>query len=561
VYFGSQPKPPANRSVRFGMDPIAVAVRRRCNNTPAISLQPRRDRRVSTLKSSWLNLFVTETWIMSPSILNSLDAGFTAAVNLLASILFADLGTGMPFIVLWLIAGAVFFTIRMKLINVLGFRHALRVIRGDYDDSRDPGEVTHFQALTSALSATIGLGNIAGVTLAVSAGGAGAVFWMMLAGFFGMTSKFVECTLSQLYRRVRADGRVSGGPMVYLSDGLAELGWPRFGRILGGTFALLCVGGCLGGGNMFQANQSFQLIAATVGEVSGTDISGLAPWYGLLMMALVGAVIIGGIRRIGRTTSRIVPAMCGIYIAASLFVILSHWDQVPSLLMRIVMEAFGGDAIAGGLVGVLVIGVQRAVFSNEAGIGSAAIAHAAAKTDEPVREGIVALIGPFIDTIVICLMTALVVLITGVHDDPQYAGVEGAALTSKAFASTISWFPAVLSVSVFLFAYSTMISWSYYGQSCWEHLFGSRSVVVFKMLYLGCIFIGSVVNLGSVLTFSDIMILCMAFPNILGALLLSGRVRLALDSYWQRYRSGAMRPVTQRAADPAALWTVGKSRA
>ncbi len=472
--------------------------------------------------------------------IQALDNMFSRLVEFSAGILFFDFGTGMPLIVMWLIAGALFFTLRMGFINLRAFRHALDVVRGKFDNPKEKGEVTHFQALTSALSATVGLGNIAGVTIAVTMGGAGAVFWMLLAGFFGMTSKFVECTLAQMYRRVDKDGTVTGGPMIYLNDGLKEMRLGPLGKVLGFMFALLCIGGCLGGGNMFQANQSFGLIAATVTDATGIDVTGFAWIYGLLLAGLVGAVIIGGIKRIGKATSRIVPLMCGIYIVASLFVIISNASLVPALLSQIVTEAFSLKAGFGGLVGVLVIGVQRAVFSNEAGVGSAAIAHAAAKTKEPVREGIVALLGPFIDTIVICLMTALVVLITGVTTNPAMEGIEGAALTSQAFGSVLRWFPYVLSVAVFLFAFSTMISWSYYGLKAWEFLFGRRSGLVFKLLFLVCVFIGSVVNLGAVLTFTDIMILCMAFPNILGCVLLSGKVKRALNDYWARYKSGEM---------------------
>ncbi|MFH1268884.1 MAG: alanine/glycine:cation symporter family protein [Planctomycetota bacterium] len=469
------------------------------------------------------------------TVAEQVDGVLSHVVDSLAGVLFYDFGTGAPLVVLWLIAGAIFFTFRMGFINVRAFRHAIEVMRGKYDDPKDKGEVTHFQALTSALSGTVGLGNIAGVTIAVSTGGPGAVFWMIVAGFFGMTSKFVECTLGQMYRRLKPDGRVSGGPMEYLGSGLADLGLPRLGKVLGVLFAVLCIGGCLGGGNMFQANQSFSLISATVTDMTGADLSGFSWAYGLLMALLVGVVIVGGIKRIGRATSKIVPLMCGIYIFASLCVIVAHAAEVPALLARIVTDAFTGEALAGGMLGAMIVGVKRAVFSNEAGIGSASIAHAAAKTDEPVREGIVALLGPFIDTIVICLMTALVVLITGVWESPTHAGVEGAALTSKAFESVIGWFPLVLSGAVFLFAYSTMISWSYYGEQCWEHLFGRRSTIVFKGLFLVCIFVGAVANLGSVLGFSDLMILSMAFPNIAGAVLLSGKVRSALDDYWRRY--------------------------
>lgn len=491
----------------------------------------------------------------TPTVIENIDAMFSKAVEFAAGYLFYDFGTGMPFVVMWLIAGALFFTLRMGFINLRAFRHAIDVVRGRFDNDKEAGEVTHFQALTSALSATVGLGNIAGVTIAVAMGGAGAVFWMLLAGFFGMTSKFVECTLAQMYRRVNKDGTVSGGPMVYLTEGLKEMGLSPLGRVLGILFAILCIGGCLGGGNMFQANQSFSLIAATVTEATGVDVTPLAWIYGLLLAALVGMVIIGGIKRIGRATSKIVPLMCGIYVIASLFIIFTHIQLVPALIAKIFTEAFTGTAAAGGLVGVLVIGVQRAVFSNEAGIGSAAIAHAAAKTKEPVREGIVALLGPFIDTIVVCLMTALVVLITGVTGDPAYKGFEGAALTSAAFGTVIGWFPYVLSLSVFLFAFSTMISWSYYGEKAWEHLFGRRSTLLFKLLFLVCVFIGAIANLGAVLTFTDIMILCMAFPNILGALLLSGKVKRALSDYWLRYKSGQMEAdvAVQPAADTSIL--------
>ena len=493
------------------------------------------------------------------SLAQRVDGVFSRIVESMASVLFHDFNTGMPLIVLWLIVGAIFFTVRMGFINVRAFRHAIQVTRGKFDNPEDAGEVSHFQALTSALSATVGLGNIAGVTIAVSSGGPGAVFWMIVAGFFGMTSKFVECTLAQMYRRVHPDGRVSGGPMEYLPRGLAELGQARLGKVLGSLFAVLCIGGCLGGGNMFQANQSFSLISATVSEATGTDISHFSWAYGLMLAFLIGIVIVGGIKRIGQATSKIVPLMCGMYILAALYIIVMNANLVPELLVRIVSDAFTGQAMAGGFLGVLIVGVQRAVFSNEAGIGSAAIAHAAAKTDEPVREGIVALLGPFIDTIVICVMTALVILITGVWNDPALAELQGAALTSKAFGSVIGWFPYLLSLAVFLFAYSTMISWSYYGERCWEHLFGQKATIVFKALFLICACLGAVANLGSVLGFSDMMILCMAFPNIAGALLLSGKVRRALDEYWQRYgraSSLARQELSQRdgfAAAPEAI--------
>ena len=442
--------------------------------------------------------------------------------------------TSLPFIVFWLVLGATFFTLRFGFINLRAFRHAIAVTAGRYDRPTDPGEVTHFQALSSALSATVGLGNIAGVAVAVALGGPGAVFWMVVAGFLGMSSKFAECTLGQMYRRVEGDGRVLGGPMRYLQDGLAELGWNRFGRVLSVVFAVMAIGGSLGAGNMFQANQSYAQVAEVLPFFSG-------PWgsvgYGVLLGTLVGAVIIGGIRRIGRVASIVVPVMCGIYLVAGLFIIGAHLDQVIPAIRKIVLGAFDPQAGYGGLIGVLVTGFRRAAFSNEAGVGSAPIAHAAAATDEPVREGIVALLEPFIDTIVVCLMTGLVVVITEAY---ATGGEQGVLLTSKAFATVIPWFPKVLSVAVFLFAFSTMISWSYYGERSWTYLFGERWSIFFKLGFIACVVLGSVLKLGNVVDFSDLMILGMAFPNILGVVLLSGKVQRRLNDYWDRYKSGAM---------------------
>jgi AGCS family alanine or glycine:cation symporter len=477
-------------------------------------------------------------------VLQSLDAGFGAnVVGPIASVLFFDLafwdnGTEgeikLPFIVVWLIAGAVFFTFRFGFINVRAFRHAWVVTTGHYDNPDDPGEVTHFQALSSALSATVGLGNIAGVAVAVAMGGPGAIFWMIVAGFLGMSSKFTECTLGQMYREVGADGHILGGPMRYLQQGLSERGWPKFGRFLAVLFALLCIGGSFGGGNMFQANQSYAQVANVL-PFFGGGWGSLA--YGIMLAFLVGIVIIGGIRRIGQVAGFIVPVMCGVYLLAGLFIILTHADQVGPAFAKIVSEAFTPRAGLGGAVGVLITGFRRAAFSNEAGVGSASIAHSAAATDEPVREGIVALLEPFIDTIVVCTMTGLVVVITGAYE----GGAEGGVLmTSNAFATVLPWFPKVLSLAVFLFAFSTMISWSYYGERCWTFLFGPEYSVIYRLMFLGFIVFGSVLKLGNVIDFSDLMILGMSFPNILGAVLLSGKVRAALNDYWDRYKSGQM---------------------
>jgi AGCS family alanine or glycine:cation symporter len=447
----------------------------------------------------------------------------------------------LPFIVIWLVVAAVYLTLRMGFINFRGFRHALQLVRGKYTDPSEPGDVSHFEALSTALSATVGLGNIAGVAIAVAVGGPGATFWMIVAGLFGMTTKFTECTLGQMYREVRHDGHVLGGPVQYLSKGFAERGMPRIGRFLAVFFALLCIGGSIGGGNSFQVNQSLNAIQETVPWLAG------APWaYGIVMTVLVGIVIVGGIRRIANVADKIVPLMAIVYVSAALVVIVMNVEMVPGALAAIVTEAFSPDAAYGGFIGVLVTGFQRAAFSNEAGAGSAAIAHAAARTKYPVREGLVALLEPFIDTVVICTMTALVINITGAYNNPAYADLignsAGAALTSRAFSEEIAWFPYVLSFAVFLFAFSTMISWSYYGERCSVWLFGDASSKYYKALFLLFAFLGSIITSTNVLNFGDLMILSMALPNLIGVYLLHSKVRAALDDYWRRLGAGEYQP-------------------
>ena len=441
----------------------------------------------------------------------------------------------LPIIVVWLVLGATFFTLRFGFVNIRAFRHAIAVTRGQFDDHHDEGDVSHFQALAMALSATVGLGNIAGVAVAVSAGGPGAVFWMIVAGFLGMSSKFAECTLGQMYRTTDRFGKVSGGPMHYLERGLAEMNMAGLGRTLSVLFAVLCIFGSLGGGNMFQANQSYAQVASVVPIFQG-EIGSLV--YGLLLSGLVGVVIIGGIDRIGQVASFIVPFMVGIYMLAAFFIVITNFTAVPAALGEIVSSAFTPGAAFGGALGVMVTGFRRAAFSNEAGVGSASIAHSAAATKEPVREGIVALLEPFIDTIVVCTTTALVLVITGAYETEA----DGVVMTSSAFATVLPWFPKVLTLAVFLFAFSTMISWSYYGERCWTFLFGSGSTLIYKIIFVGAVVLGSVIQLGSVLDFSDLMILAMAFPNILGVVLLSGKVHARLADYLARLRTGAMRP-------------------
>jgi len=457
-----------------------------------------------------------------------LDSIFSAMVEVLAKIFFFEIA-GFPFIIVWLIIGGIFFTFRLGFVNIRSFKHAIEVVQGKYDNPDDHGDVSHFQALATALSGTVGLGNIAGVAVAVQTGGPGAVLWMTLGGFFGMSSKFTECTLALKYRRVRADGSIDGGPMYFLSQGLSDRGLRPLGQGLAVLFSILCILACLGGGNMFQANQSY----AAVAEV----IPALPSWgYGIIVAALVAVVIIGGISRIAAVTSRLVPTMAIIYVVACLWIIMTNLPQLPGAVGTIITQAFSPQAVGGGIVGVIVQGIKRSGFSNEAGIGSAAIAHSAARTEEPVREGIVALLEPFIDTIVICNMTALVIVITGVYESES----QGAQLTSEAFGQVISWFPIILAIAVTLFAFSTMISWSYYGEKAWGYLFSDQSVIVFKILFVACVFLGAIVNLKAVIDFSDMMLFAMAFPNLIGCYFLSGEVTEDLNNYLQRLNSGGM---------------------
>ncbi|MDP6539255.1 MAG: alanine/glycine:cation symporter family protein [Planctomycetota bacterium] len=455
-------------------------------------------------------------------------------------------GPTLPIAVVILVLGAIFFTIRMGLPQLRSFGHAIDVVRGKYDDPDAKGEVTSFQALTAALSATVGLGNIGGVAIAVGTGGPGATFWMILAGFLGMASKFTECTLGQMYRETRPDGRIMGGAMYYLSRGLGEIGLGGLGKILAALFAVICIGASFGGGNTFQVSQS-------VGAVSH-----VIPWfaehpmvYGLLMAVAVGIVTLGGIRRIAATAEKIVPFMCGIYVLACIAILLMNLGAVPAAVGTIVKGAFAPDAMFGGFLGVLILGFKRAAFSNEAGIGSAAIAHSAARVPHPSREGIVALLEPFVDTIVVCTMTALVIVITGAYAPTtevfgEQAGAmagyikgdNGAALTSAAMGHVLPFMPYVLAVAVVLFAYSTMISWSYYGERCWAYLFGDNSSIVYRLLFVVFVVFGSVATAKNILNFGDLLIFGMVLPNIVGVVLLSGKVKAKYDDYCRRLAAG-----------------------
>lgn len=510
-------------------------------------------------------------------------------------------GQAVPFIVIWLVVGATFFTLYFGFINVRGFAQGFRLIRGDYSDPNSPGEVSHFQALATAVSGTVGLGNIAGVAVAVTIGGPGATFWMILAGLLGMSTKFCECTLGVKYRNEYPDGTVSGGPMYYLSRGLAERS-PKLaglGKLLAVMFAILCIGGSFGGGNMFQANQAHAMVVTVTGG-EGSFLADKGWLFGLVMAVLVGLVIIGGIKSIARVTSKLVPFMAALYILAALIILGANFSAIPAAFSAIVAGAFAPTAVAGGFIGVLIQGFRRAAFSNEAGTGSAAIAHSAVKTREPVTEGLVALWEPFIDTVVICTMTALVLVISGMwrvdatvnvdaaalyaqpeagarvveqtaRDDElrligtsgdgdygqvwldserqawvkldEVTQIQGVTKTNIAFSQTISWFPYVLAMAVVLFAFSTMLAWSYYGMKCWTFLLGESVAkeISYKLVFCVFVVIGSSMNLSAVTDFSDAMILGMAFPNIIGLYLLGRVVKRELKSYMERVRSGEIK--------------------
>src|SRR5690554_6601858 len=449
---------------------------------------------------------------------------------------------GIPFLVIWLGVGALFFTLRMGFVNIRGFRHGFQLARGKYSDPDAPGLVTHFQALATAVSGTVGLGNIAGVAVAVSLGGAGATFWMIVCGLLGMSTKFVECTLGVKYRDILPDGRVFGGPMNYLRHGLEKRNMKGLGKVLAGLFAVLAVGASFGGGNMFQANQSFEQLAGQFPMLEGNGF-----YFGIITAILVGVVIIGGINSIAKVTGRVVPIMASIYIVAALAVIIMNFQNIGPAFSAIIDGAFSPSTLKGGIIGVLVVGFQRAAFSNEAGIGSAAIAHSAAKTNNPPSEGFVSLLEPFIDTVVVCTLTALVLIFTGKH---EVAGMAGAQLTSDAFGSVISWFPYILTGAIFLFAFSTMISWSYYGMRAWTYLFGKsrQSEMTYKFIFLIFVVIGASVSLGAVLDFSDMMILAMSFPNIIGLYIMSTEVKVDLDSYIKKLKANLLyrKPIEEK---------------
>lgn len=476
-------------------------------------------------------------------------------------------GKGVPIVLMILLLGALFFTLYNKFANVRLLGVAIKAAKGDYDEIEERsidkvagdhtdndqnvfespraekviGEVTHFQALTAALSATVGLGNIAGVAVAIALGGPGATFWMVLAGFLGMSSKLVEATLGVKYREVGEDGKIYGGPMYYLKKGLAEKNMGLLGKILAGFCAIMIVGSSFGAGNMFQANQATSQAKQLLGLDSGVGV-------GIILAILVGIVIIGGIKRIGQVTEKVVPFMGLMYVGAGLIILIMNIGLLPEAFGSIFKAAFSSNAALGGFVGVMITGFQRAVFSNEAGAGSAAIAHAAVKTRFPASEGIVASIGPFVDTVIICTMSALVIVVMNIKNNLfNFGNVDGSSvilnttgesvggveLTSLVFDMAIPNFSYLLTIAVILFAFSTMLSWSYYGLQGFKYLFGKGKVtdVIYKALFLVFIVIGASSSLDSVIAFSDAMFFAIVFPNMIGLLILAPKVKDEIKRY------------------------------
>ncbi|MGB5981210.1 MAG: amino acid carrier protein [Nonlabens sp.] len=444
----------------------------------------------------------------------------------------------MPFMVIWLILGAVFFTIRFGFINIRGIKHSLRLVRGKYDEPDAKGEVTHFQALATAVSGTVGLGNIAGVAVAIATGGPGATFWIILAGLLGMSSKFIECTLGVKYRTVAEDGTISGGPMEYLKKGFAEKGLGGIGKGLSVLYSIIIMLAAFAAGSMFQANQATAQVASVLG-VDGTAKTII----GVVIAILVGIVIVGGLKGIAKVTDKVVPSMAGLYILMCVIVVGANITEVGTAFGLIIDGAFQADAIYGGFLGVLVLGFQRAAFSNEAGLGSASIAHSAAKTKHPVAEGFVALLEPFIDTVVVCTLTALVLIFTNVYADPS---AQGSALTAIAFAKVIPGANYLLTIAIFLFAFSTILTWSYYGVKAAQSIFGNKKVVeiIFKIVFLLTVILGASIGLGAVIDFADMMFLTLAIPNLIGLYLMSNGVARDLKSYFGKVKSGEI-PMTK----------------
>jgi AGCS family alanine or glycine:cation symporter len=470
-----------------------------------------------------------------------INEAVTPLADILSGIIFFSVplveGVSLPLILVLLVSIGLFSTFYFGFINVRYFKRGVGLATGRVthpEDAKAEGDITPFQALATTLSGTVGLGNIAGVAVAISIGGAGAVFWMVLMRLFSMSTKFLEASLGVKYRIKNQHGDLSGGPMYYLRDGLRELGWPKLGMVLAVIFAICSIGGAFGAGNMFQVNQVHQQLVNVTG---GNEVSYWADkgWlFGLGIAVLVGAVIIGGIKSIANVAAKIVPTMAIIYLISGFIVIGVNYTEIPTALSTIITSAFSLEAGLGGLVGAIIQGVRRAAFSNEAGIGSAAVAHSVAKTPFPVAQGMVAMLGAFADTVIICLMTALVILLSGVPLTSE-AGIEGVTLTSSAFETVMPWYPYVLAFVVFLFAYSTMLTWSYIGSKGIEFLLGDNYYIdlAYKIIFCLVIIVGASASLDVIIELSDAMYFAMAIPNIIGLYILAPKIKAELKKYKQ----------------------------
>jgi len=481
------------------------------------------------------------------SLFHSIDNFFKSINVVVDNMLMFDIffgaieGTKMPFVVAILIISGIFLTLKMGFVNLRMFSHSLAIVRGKYKTKDDKGIISPFQSLATALSATVGIGNIAAVSIAITIGGAGAAFWMIMAGFLGMTLKFTEVTLSLKYREFLPDGTIMGGGMEYLSRGLADKGMTKIGKYMAMIFAFFMILGALGAGNTFQVSQALPIVQGQVPFFNDF------PWvFGLIMAGITGLVIIGGIKRIATVAEKIVPIMVLFYLVMVFWVLATYFTAIPDAFALIFREAFSTSAVAGGIFGAMAQGFQRAVFSNEAGLGSAGIAHSASRVKYPIRQGLVSLYEPFVDTVVVCTMTALVVILTGTYEggtdalNAAIAAKQGAVVTSTAFGSVVSWFPTVLGFAIFMFAFSTMISWAYYGERAWVYLFGSKSSIIYKLIFLGFIVIATVANTETMVEFSSVLFLALAIPNLFGLLLMSGDVKKMLKEYRKKLKSGEL---------------------
>ncbi|GAB5451977.1 MAG: alanine/glycine:cation symporter family protein [Halioglobus sp.] len=489
---------------------------------------------------AWSTLLLAGT-VQAQGIDQQVETFIRPLANALSAVVFFKVemfGQPVPLIVLWLAVAATFFTFYLGFVNIRGLGLALRHVRGDFHDPDAGGEISHFQAVSTAISGTVGIGNIGGVAVAIVVGGPGAAFWLILAGFLSMSTKLVECTLGVKYRRYNADGSVSGGPMYYLEHYLSSRGMPRSGKALGGFYAIALVIGCLGIGNMFQSNQAYvQFVIITGGDQSFFDDKG---WlFGLMIATAVALVVIGGIQSIARVASRLVPFMGILYILCALIIIGMSFEQLPGALRLIMDNAFSLQSATGGILGAMIVGFQRALFSNEAGIGSASIAHSAVRTNEPASEGLVSLLEPFIDTVVICTLSSLVIVTTAYPNNLMEQGLEGIALTSASFAHHVSWAPYPLAVAALLFAFSTTIAWSYYGLKGWTYLFGEGALMktLFNTIFCAFVALGCMIQLTAVLEFSDAMVFLIAVPNILGLYFYAPEVKHEVADYMARLRA------------------------